>query len=109
MNLHEYLNKYLDITKKLIQNIYAEDKLSNLLKQRKDILDKINMYKLEESQNVDERLKNEILQKDEELSLSLKNHKNNLLNKINSLKKRKQARICYSSSKISSGFFNKKI
>ena len=95
MDLKGYLEKYKDLTILLINRIQNDDELSDLFKQREEIIKKIGEldFSKEEIRNIYNDLKIEILEK--KLENSLKSEKVEIRRKIEKIKQARVARNSY--------------
>ena len=95
MDLKGYLEKYKDLTILLINRIQNDDELSDLFKQREEIIKKIGEldFSKEEIRNIYNDLKIEILEK--KLENSLKSEKVEIRRKIEKIKQARVARNNY--------------
>lgn len=95
MNLYEYLKEYKALTLDLLQETGREGNLDGLIKERQEILNKINEVNFDKDEI--KRLGNslDLLKLEEELQETIEKERVNVKKKIEITKKRSQANHSY--------------
>lgn len=108
MELQRELQDYKNITLKLVEAIGDIELVESLIQKRQEVIDKINLmqYKNEEFKAIACELG--LPELEESLKIEMKKEKVNAKNRLDNIRKLKQARSMYNRRESTSVFFNTK-
>jgi|GEM_PF-2984952 len=108
MNLNESLESYRNITLELIDAVKTDDNLDVLFDQRQNIIKNIESLNFDKHEFKELAISFNILELEDKLQKTINEEKIKVKNKINLIRKTREARDKYENSQFKPTLFNKK-